>query len=122
MSEGWVDEPWPDDPRQSPHPDSDEWHDPEWRAFWLNGLTDKQLAAMSPRQKGMILPAYVGGNGYETYGEPALDIVIGSRLVEQAGIDLPAHQERHAKQMLGNVVREWLLARKTSYEFLNLRD
>lgn len=101
-------EPLPDDPRQSPYPWDDEWNDPEWRAFWLNGHTDEELEKMSPRQKGLTLPAYVSRHGYDIYGERALNIIIGARLLDEADISLPSHQDMHFKEVIGNVVRKWL--------------
>lgn len=63
--------PLPDDPRQHPHPESEEWNDSEWRAEWLAGLTDEELDGMSPLLKGLRLKAYVWANGYSLYGEQA---------------------------------------------------
>jgi hypothetical protein len=60
--------PLPDDPHQSPHPESEQWNDPDWRAEWLDGLTDDELNEMSPRQKGTRLKAYVYANGHDHYG------------------------------------------------------
>lgn len=79
-------EPLPNDLRQYPHPYSDEWQDPEWRAYWLNGLTDEELDRMSPREKGQRVRAYTWSNGYETYGCRALHYNLACDLFNRANI------------------------------------
>jgi len=45
------------------HPESEQWNDPDWRAEWLDGLTDDELNEMTPREKGQRLKAYAFGRG-----------------------------------------------------------
>lgn len=76
----------PDDPHQYPHPESDEWNDPEWRAYWLDGLTDDELNTMSPREKGARVRAYAWNSGYETYGCRALHYTLACDLFARANV------------------------------------
>jgi hypothetical protein len=79
-------DPLPDDPRQYPHPESDEWNDPEWRAEWLAGLTDAELKAMSPSKKGQTLKSYCYNSGYETFGIRAEHFSVACDLFNRAGV------------------------------------
>jgi hypothetical protein len=99
-------EAWPDDPRQTPHPDSAEWHDPEWRDTWLLGLHDETLTNLSPFEKGSVLPAYVYRNGYEVYGQAAADQILGSQIWAAVGLDVGL--QPWALGRLGAVIREHL--------------
>ena len=68
---------------------SERWRDPEWRATWLLGLTDDQLNAMSPYQKGHLLPAYVWlGHHAELFGADALNYEDGRTIARLAKLNL----------------------------------
>jgi len=85
--------PLPDDPRQYPHPESEQWNDPDWRAEWLDGLTDDELNQMTPREKGQRLKAYAFGSGYSTYGINAHHYTVACDFFGRVGLSpLPAPQ------------------------------
>lgn len=84
--EGVEIEALPDDPHQYPHPESDEWNDPVWRAYWLDGLTDEELKAMSPRQIGQRVRAYAFSGGYHTYGCRAEHYNLACDLFSEANV------------------------------------
>lgn len=90
-------EPYPDDPRQTPHPESHKWNSPAWRKRWLAGMTDEQLSAMSPADKAYLLPAYVTRNGYQMYGETAHHYILGSRFIYEAGLPKELIQDHAVK-------------------------
>lgn len=96
----------PVDHHQHPHPESEQWTDPDWRSRWLCGLTDEELATMTPIQKGQRLPAYVWSSGYETYGPRALAYIEASSLF--ADVDVAYSFTTHELIKIGNA----LLARR----------
>ena len=86
-------EPLPDDSHQYPHPESEQWNDPDWRAEWLDGLTDEELNQMTPREKGQRLKAYAFGSGYSTYGVTAHHYTVACDFFGRVGLSpLPAPQ------------------------------
>jgi hypothetical protein len=90
--------------RQFPSKLDPVWSDPEWRKTWLLGIDDAELDKMSPREKGTTLPAYTWDSGYETYGEKALYIIVGSTLAREAKLKGLTKMEQIN---LGRVVLEW---------------
>jgi len=95
---------WEPEERQFPSKLDPVWSDPEWRKTWLLGMTDEELANMSPREKGATLPAYAWDSGYETYGERALYFIIGSQLAVAAHVSSLTKPE---KIRLGQAILEW---------------
>lgn len=94
--------------RQTPARWSEEWADPTWRALWLNGLSDDELDAMSPRQKGNYLPAYLWDCGHETYGNDAAMFSIAHEVLANAQIQAERLQKRQLIE-LGKSIYEWSL-------------
>jgi len=99
------------DPRQSPTPWSEEWNDPVWRKQWLNGLTDEQLAEMSPLEKGKYLRDYVWDSGYEVYGQDAMRYLHGINILLTARIPIDRLQ-RFEIVALGKAIFDWRLKSK----------